>query len=201
MAATPGGVAGIDAVLTLIGALIGAVASLVAVFARERYVRFRDRTSLAAALLAEVELLLVAVADERMVYGRLDKLFRTLPEDAENPTLLKLLEVQKGALDYRVSVYEKCAPQQIGQLDVEIATGLVRFFYFIDWMRENARPILFNPQFPREVREGTLQYMLNQHLPKEIQEGRNLQQRLEAVATWRFRDYARARFRAAWRGL
>jgi hypothetical protein len=166
-------------VFTVAAALIGATAALCAVWARESYARFLDRKSLAAALLAEVELLLKAVVDDKETFERLDKWFRAAPSgESADHGLLTILEGHKGALNYRVSIFEKCA-QQIGQLDAETAKSLVRFFYFVDGLRDEARPILFNPNAPLDVRREILCWMLRRNLPKGIREGLYLRDRLE----------------------
>lgn len=103
---------------------------------------------------------------------------RGLPD----PSIIRLLEAQKGALNYRVSIYEKCA-QQIGKLDAEVGKGLVRFFYFIDGVRDDTRPALFNPDTPHEVRKNTLRWMMDKHLRSGIREGLDLHRRLETEAT------------------
>lgn len=194
---TFGGGGGVSTgVFTVVAALIAATAALCAVWGRERYARFLDRKSLAAALLAEVELVLKAVADDKRTYDRLDKWFL----HPDNRELLKILEAQKGALNYRVSIFEKCA-QQIGQLDAETAKGLVRFFYFVDGIRDEARPILFNPDTSPEARQQTLHWMLRRNLPDGIREGLDLRDRLEAevIRNWwsprRSMTVCRLRFR------
>ena len=134
----------------------------------ENYRRYLDRKSLAAALLAEVELLLKAVAEERGIYDRMEKWDDTsVPADRELPMMS---ETYKGALNYRVSIFEKCA-QQIGQLDAETAKGLVRFFYFVDGLRDDVRPILYNPNTPPSVRRRILRWMLRRNLREGIREG------------------------------
>jgi hypothetical protein len=116
---------------TLGGAAIGAGVAVLTVWLRESYARHLDQKSLAAALLAEVEVLLKAVVVERGVHAQLYKLLLERPlDEVTSPAmrrlekLEKLLETQqKGGLDYRVSIYEKCA-QQIGHFDPEVGKGL-----------------------------------------------------------------------------
>ena len=155
---------------------------MAAVFAREIYARFHDRRSLAAALLAEVELLLKAVADDRGVYERFEKLLRTNPNRTFDENFMDALQAEKGALEYRVSIYEKCA-EQIGQLDPEVARGLVRFFYFIDSVRDGIRPLIFNRNLTPDFRIEFLSGILKTKLPEGIKEGTSLHALLEARAT------------------
>lgn len=189
---------------TLGGAAVGATATFGAVFLREIYTRRRDRKSLAAALLAEVKLLVEAVADEKGVYESLNKLvLRDGDVTAVPPEILRQLQAAKGALDYRVSIYEKCAPQ-IGLLDPEIAERLVRFFYFVDEIRYEARQIFFNPEAIPEVRRDNLNRLLNTHIPQGIQEGESLRRLLEAVVNRSFWGWVRRggnniRLGAEWR--
>jgi hypothetical protein len=141
---------------TLGGAAVGATATLGAVWLREIYTRRRDRKSLAAALLAEVKLLVEAVTAEKGVYESLSKfVLRDGDVTAVPPDTLRQLQAAKGALDYRVSIYEKCA-LQIGQLDPEIAERLVRFFCFVDEIRDVARPIFFDPEAIPDVHRDAL---------------------------------------------
>lgn len=166
----------------LIGPLIGAAAALAAVFAREIYARFRDRRSLAVALLGEVELLLKAISDDRGVYERFEKLLRTNPGRTFDETFMGTLQAEKGALEYRVSIYEKCVGQ-IGQLDPEVARGLVRFFYFVDGVRDSIRPMIFNTNLTPDFRIAFLSGILKTKLPEGIKEGRSLHALLETHAT------------------
>ena len=136
---------------------------------------------MAAALLAEVELLLKAVSEDRGVYERFEKALRTKP-DALNELFMGELQARKGALEYRVSIYEKCA-QQIGQLDPEVAKGLVRFFYFIDGVRDEIRPTVFSPNLTPEFRLEFLSGILKRKLPDGLKEGRSLHSLLQAYAT------------------
>jgi hypothetical protein len=64
---------------TLGGAVVGGGVSILTVWLRESYARHLDRKSLAAALLAEVELLLKALAAERGTYERLERVLSNPP--------------------------------------------------------------------------------------------------------------------------
>jgi hypothetical protein len=57
----------------------------------------------------------------------------------------------------------------------------VRFFYFIDGVRDDLRPAVFNPEWPLEVRKTILKGLLEHRLPEGIREGIRLHHHLEAA--------------------
>jgi hypothetical protein len=129
-----------------------------------------DRKVLATALLCEVNFLMERLDLEEQNYRKLREILRRG---------LRPPPFTGSGLEFRVSVYAKCA-DQLGKLGVELADDLVNFYEFIDGVRDDA-PRFYLEDTPPEVRGDALDGVLNELWPVGLVRGRASRGKLEAA--------------------
>jgi hypothetical protein len=161
------------AAFALAAALIGSAIILDQTQAARRQEEDRrrlDRKVLATALLCEVNFLMERLDLEEQNYRKLREILRRG---------LRPPPFTGSGLEFRVSVYAKCA-DQLGKLGVELADDLVNFYEFIDGVRDDA-PRFYLEDTPPEVRGDALDGVLNELWPVGLVRGRASRGKLEAA--------------------
>jgi hypothetical protein len=178
---TFGGSGGWTGVFTLAGALIGAVASLFAVVAREKYARFLDRRSLAAALLSEITSIMRVFEDYKYVelYEQVQEILQRAAESGI------VAPGNRAEPTFRTTVYERCA-DRIGMLGTDEAAAVVRFYGFLNGVRNTVNRA-YDASLSMQDRISTLEFLNRQLFPNELHRAKALQHKLERVVNqpWR----------------
>jgi hypothetical protein len=168
------------AAFALLAAIIGAAALLhqtQEVQRREDARWHRERTTVAATLLAEISSILRGFEEDKAVekYREVQQMMeRYEAERAPLPPLPKNYNPTFSA-----TVYEKCA-DRIGMLPTDEAVDVVRFYRFVNFYR-NAVTRAYSDGLGTLDRINTLDG-LNRMFPVELRRAKELQRKLEATA-------------------
>lgn len=158
--------------IAITAAVVTACGTFLVGWRMESYRRRLDREVLAAALLSEITSIMQTFEDYKYV-----DLYRQLQEALQRAALSGAPGTEPT---FRATVYEKCA-DRIGMLDRDDAVGVVRFYGFLNGVRNAVRQA-YDGNLPMQVRVFSLQFLNTKLFPVELPKARALQSRLETAA-------------------